>query len=73
MRLSAAKATKDNRNAVTRELTEMKAGRDGRLPVIRNVSPLLACGVFIGKINGGSLGEMAERKRVRPPGNAKGY
>lgn len=73
MRLSAANATKENRNAVARELTEMKAGSDGRLPVTRNVSLLLACGVFIGKINGGSLGETAERKRVRPPANEKGY
>lgn len=73
VRLSTTKATKNNRNAVTREHTEMKAGRDRSLAVTRNVSPLLACGVFIEKIKRESLGEMAERKRVRPPANAKGY
>lgn len=50
VRLSASKATKNNRNAVTRERTETTAGRDGSLPITRNVSPLLACGVFKEKI-----------------------
>lgn len=73
VRLSATKATKNNRNAVTRERTEMKAVRNCRLSVTKNISLLLTCGVFIEKIKGESLGEMAERQRVRPPTNAKGY